>query len=123
MAEMTAVEYLREKTRMTKNENGNCGIYCEDCPLSRRNNSTEERCSALEGKYPERTVAIVQKWAKEHPRKTMLADLLEKYPNVPMDATGTPDSICPCNLGYEGRWNCGEAECNECWNRPLEVAE
>lgn len=119
--EMTAVEYLREKARMTKNKNGNCGIHCEDCPLSSRNNGVEELCNILKEKHPEKAVAIVQKWAKEHPRKTMLADLLEKYPNVPMDATGTPDSICPCSLGYEGQRNCEEMKCNECWNRTMEA--
>lgn len=121
MVEMTALEYLGEKARMTKNENGKCGIHCKDCPLSSRNNGVEELCNILEEKHPEKAVAIVQKWAKEHPRKTMLADLPEKYPNVPLDATGTPDSVYPCNLGYERQWNCEEMKCNDCWNRPLEV--
>lgn len=120
MAEMKALEYLREKNRMTESKNGKCGIFCRDCPLSSTNNGTEKLCSVLETNYLEKTVAIVQKWAEEHPRKTMLQDFLEKYPNEPLGCGDNLPTICPCDLSYESEWDCEGTQCFDCWNRPLE---
>lgn len=50
----------------------------------------------------------VEQWAKEHPRKTRLADFLEKYPNAPLNTNGIP-ALTPWNLGY-----CGDTPCYAC---------
>jgi len=63
----------------------------------------------------------VQQWSEEHPEKTMLQDLLEKYPNTPMKLDDNAPMICPHHLGYPEREGDCENDCLDCWNRPLEV--
>lgn len=126
MAEMTALEYLKEKNRMTKK----CSISCADCPLSSENNTTGFACSDFQGVHPEIAVSIVEKWSKEHPRKTILQDFLEKYPKAELIHNKFPE-ICPYSLGYATNEKCFldteerfcSKECEECWNRPLEEEE
>ncbi len=50
--------------------------------------------------------------------KTILDDLLEKYPHVKLDK-GVPINICPDYLGYKGCDRCIH-NCRDCWNSPLE---
>jgi hypothetical protein len=108
---MDAVKYLKERSRMCKSFED-----CSNCPF-RRSGKTDF-CSRLVGDGFEQAVAIVEKWSKEHPQKTMLQDFLEKYPNAPREGSGEPH-ICPSHLGYEEYDDC-EYSCIECWNRPLE---
>ena len=53
--------------------------FCSKCELY-------NRCFLIDANLTnitaEETLAIVEKWSKEHPRKTFLSDLLEKYPNI-----------------------------------------
>lgn len=123
MAEMTALEYLKEKYRMTKK----CRICCADCPLGSENNTTGFACSDFQGVHPEIAVSIVEKWSEEHSRKTILQDFLEKYPKAELEYNKFPE-ICPHSLGYATNKECFldtdeqfvSEECEECWNRPLE---
>jgi hypothetical protein len=107
---MDAVKYLKERNRMCDT----FGLSCSGCPLG---NSVED-CDDLQRERPEKAVAIVEKWSKEHPQKTMLQDFLEKYPNAPKECTGEPH-ICPSHLGYEEYMDC-EENCLDCWSRPLQ---
>lgn len=122
---MTALEYFREKARMTKLDSiGTCGISCADCPLSRDNNEKRVSCSELEILHTEKSIAIVQKWSEEHLRKMILQDFLEKYPDAPLADKGYPQ-LCIYALGYKGE-DCGEilnTKCKACWNRPLEEVQ
>ena len=103
---MKAVDYLKEKARMS------------NCPL---NNVENMACVILESKYPEKAVEIVEKWAKENPVKTYLSVLLEKFPNVPLDKKGVPISFCPEDIYGGEEWeDCNsiiEGKCTKCWNR------
>ena len=123
MAEMTASEYLMEKARMTEE----CRIACADCLLFCYHNGTGSGCNSFEYKHTEQAIAIVQKWAQEHPRKTILQDFLEKYPKARVNEKGYPDDVCPAELGYLGEnFECEEVfdtNCESCWNQPLEVEE
>ena len=123
MAEMTALEYFREKARMTEG----CKMACVDCLLFGYKNGTGSGCNSFESKHPEKAIAIVQKWAQEHPRKTILQDFLEKYPKARVDEKGYPRDVCPAELGYLGEnFECTEifdTNCESCWNQPLEVEE
>lgn len=114
MAEMTALEYLKQKRRMTKN----CSI-CFDCPLYYKNNGMKLSCCDFEILFSEESISIVQKWAEEHPQKTMLQDFLEKYPKAQRKKSGEP-AICPETLGYRPEGTGCHVECYDCWNRPLE---
>lgn len=108
---MDAIKYLQEKARMCDSFEG-----CADCLIIKDND-----CSQLEMTCPEKAVAIVEKWAAEHPQKTIFQDFLEKYPNASLTSYGTPH-ICPCELGYEEKKPeiCFSRRCIDCWNRPIE---
>lgn len=114
------VNYLKEKVRMTEK----CKIYCDNCPLSFHNNSEKVGCVILETEYPDKSVEIVQKWSNEHPQKTLIEDLKEKYPNYNHYEDDTTPTFCPYALGYEEyetvNKNCFANTCAECWNRPLD---
>lgn len=119
--------YLVEKQRMTKKHKPNAGAYiceldCLDCPLSHSNNGIGETCFGLETLYPEKVIAIVQKWSDEHPQKTYLSEFLKNYPNAPLFPDGTPD-ICPEKLGLTDIKTCRVGGCVECWNQPIEESE
>ena len=113
--------YLFERQRMTKQQtDGTCRIKCANCPLSEKNNDMDISCLAFEILYPEKTVAIVQKWSNEHPQKTYLTELLKIFPDTPLKDDGTPDSICPYELGLMNINDCKKGRnCIECWNRPF----
>lgn len=77
--------YLNEFRRMCN--------WSGDCP----------KCDAVDlcnSEYPKPAamVAVTQKWSDEHPIKTYLEDLKEKYPNVDSDIDNLP---CPSVLGLK----------------------
>lgn len=118
MAEMTALEFLKCKDRI-------CRTYaCNVCPIWRSRPDQAEGCGIFLRKYPEKAISIVEKWSKEHPRKTILQDFLEKYPNALLEMDGTP-RICLKELGYptDGYSKGCECDCVPCWNRCMETEE
>ena len=120
---MDAVKYLKEKTRMIDSlggSEGSCiGASCTKCPLSENNNRSTLTCYQLERFNPEKAVEIVERWAAEHPARTMIMDFMEKYPNAPLDKDGKPN-ICPYELGYEEEFECDfYSDCVKCWDRPI----
>lgn len=66
MSEMTFIEYTEIKNRMTRGYSYYCKISCRDCPLSPDNNGMRMCCRDLERKYPEKALAIVEKWREEN---------------------------------------------------------
>lgn len=121
--------YFAEKLRMTKKHKLNgggyiCELNCTECPLSSFNNGTTDNtaCSDFETLYPEKAIAIMQKWSDEHPPKTYLSELLENYPNAPLDDDGTPKGVCPRALGLMDIDDCDD-NCVGCWNQPIEDGE
>ncbi len=115
--------YLTELRRMTKQrKDGGCELKCVDCPLSRSNNDIGIPCTNLEMSYPEKAIAIVQKWSDEHPQKTYLSEFLKNYPNAPLVHDGTPE-ICLRKLGLTDIKTCRVGGCVECWNQPIEGGE
>ena len=113
---METVEYFKTKRRMLKTDNdGTCTINCSACGLSRDNNGMNIGCCAFEYLCPEKAVAIVEQWAKEHPLKTYAQDFFEKFPNALKDHNGIPTS-CKRNI-YGGI--CGGG-CLDCWNSQME---
>ena len=111
---MDAVKYQRTIARLCLK------VKCSDCPIWLARKDKSRGCKFFLIDYPEEAVAIIEKWADEHPEKTMLQDLLEKYPNTLLD-DGIP-RFCPHHLGYtkcEPDF-CSSIKCKICWNRPLE---
>ena len=56
--------------------------HCEKCGLSYTNNKTDRVCGDFIKRHPEEAVAIVEKWSKEHPRKTRQSEFLKMFPNA-----------------------------------------
>lgn len=113
---MDAVKFLKAKKRMCEVELADC----ISCPLSSRNNGKNKPCCELVQENCEETVAIVEKWAKEHPQKTYRDDFREKFPKVVLSQHGYP--ITCRNLIYCGG-GCTKpfVDCASCWNEPMEV--
>ena len=92
---MGALEFLREWKRM-------CNSYkdCEDCPLE------WDKCiisDIMSDEDCKRIIATVEKWSKEHPRKTRQSVFLEQYPEARIDKTTGVLTICPAELTKECR--------------------
>lgn len=117
-------QYFAEKQRMVKLQTGEvCEISCEECPLSSMNNGEGIVCSDFETCYPEKAIAIMQKWSDEHPQKTYLSEFLKNHPNVMLNDDGTP-TFCPYRLGLMGADDCRkDGNCVKCWTQPIEDGE
>ena len=119
--------YFAEKARMTKKPKRKvCQLDCDHCPLYAKNNGTDDSCESFEMHYPEKAIAIVQKWSNEHPPKTFLTELLENYPNAELNH-GVP-KVCLKKLGAVS--GCAKTKkgdlyisCYRCWNQPIEGGE
>lgn len=113
---METIEYFKTKRRMLKTDNdGTCTINCSTCGLSKYNNGMNIGCCAFEYLCPEKAVAIVEQWAKEHPLRTYAQDFFEKFPNTAKDYNGLP-LLCKRHVyGGECTYNCPA-----CWNSPME---
>lgn len=115
---MDAVEYLKQKNRMTNN----CTIACNTCPLAIENNNRNLVCANFERHYIEEAVAAVENWAKERPEKTYKSVFLEMFPNVKTTKEGHPDFCLKRLLGAKGEDDICSCDitCGDCWNREVE---
>lgn len=118
---MEAIEFLREVCRMCKFHE-----CCESCHAFDNNN----RCMIKAGSSisPEEQIELVEKWSKEHPRKTRQSVFLDQYPNARLDGYGIL-KISPCCIDknfnhFEKGENCCYFPCNVCrknyWNEEVE---
>ena len=74
---MDAVEFFEEHDRMCNSFGGNC----TDCEIYKVTMSSLT-CNAFIFTRPREMVAIVERWAKEHPRKTRQSEFLKMFPNA-----------------------------------------
>lgn len=110
---MDAVKFLKEWRRICRDKN------CVDCILSQYKNGKDVSCGNLREQFPETAVELVEKWSVEHPPKTRLKELIEKYPNVQLEEDGSTPKVCAVYLGYSK--DCPKSmDCQECWNMPVE---
>lgn len=81
---MDALKFLEEFDRMCNRYVKN---YCKGCPRAE-----SPDCGVDEMNKEERAKLIsdVEQWSKEHPLRTRLQDLLEKFPKVEIDKEGLP---------------------------------
>lgn len=105
--------YLKEKYRMTDK----CLICCEKCVLSSFLNGECLDCGKFEMIYPDKAIEKVQKWSDEHPIRTVLDVLLERFPDTRLRESGIP-KFCPNHLGLTN--NSCDGNCVACWNSPSE---
>ena len=87
---MDAVKFIEERDRM-------CGsaYHCEDC--SAYGKPLGCKVSRKSGYPASEQVEIVEKWSKEHQRKTRQSVFLEQYPDARLDAENIL-CICPENV-------------------------
>ena len=107
---MDAVEFLKTLCRM-------CNCECCNCEFRERL-SVFETCTAWRKNHPDEAVAIVEKWAKEHPIKTRQSVFLEQYPETRIGDDGVLQ-INPCSISASHRnalGNCATMgrECHDC---------
>lgn len=115
---MDAVEFFREKERMCKSFNDNCknkdgNNFC--CGLRYEADKSGKSCEEYINNNPAKAVEIVERWAKEHPRKTRQSKLLKLFPRAEKGADGIVqfcpqelDSSLPCPQCQLGRSNCDD---------------
>ena len=92
---MYAVEFLEKHNRMC----GTLGDECTDkdgtlCPLLVAARKVGKGCYGYIKGHPAEAVEIVERWAKEHPRKTRQNELLKLFPRVEKAADGLV-AFCP----------------------------
>jgi hypothetical protein len=115
---MDALEFLRERKRMC-----NLCKHCEGCPLERAGCGLGT--SASDEEY-EKIIATVEKWSKEHPRKTRQSVFLEQWPEAEIDTYGYL-MVCPKRISADCRiryGNCADRLCSDCrrefWMQEME---
>ena len=98
---MDAVEFLKEKDRM-------CRAICivggfvgrgDKCEIERQR-ERGQTCGGYMINHPEEAVEIVERWAKEHPRKTRQSEFLKMFPRASMTADGII-AFCPDSMDSE----------------------
>lgn len=111
---MDAVEFIMERERMCKAFNENCkskdgnNFYCG---LRYEADKNGELCDAYIRNHPDKAVAIVEKWSKEHPRKTRQSEFLKMFPRAKRGEDGL---IVFCPKDFDSKIECGHDPCGEC---------
>lgn len=106
---MDALEFLRERERMCNSYDG-----CKGCPCEKVRCALNSLTSDNDYK---RVVAIVEQWAKEHPRKTRQSVFLEQYPQSQMNDSYGCLMLCPkyISTDYREKYvNCADRGCIDC---------
>lgn len=86
---MDAVEFLKEADRMHNFDDQDCA----GCEINKRRGDNLS-CVNWVLNHPAEAVELVERWAKEHPRKTRQSELLKLFPRVEKAADGMV-AFCP----------------------------
>ena len=111
---MDAVEFLEEANRMHNFDNQDCA----KCEINKRRGGNLS-CVDWTLSHPAEAVEIVERWAKEHPRRTRQSEFLKMFPRASMANDGTID-FCPLSMDEEfacpekGKIYQGECGCFDC---------
>lgn len=117
---MDVTTFFKEHDRM-------CKYYkiewdCGSCPFVTEITDLQGSCLEQCKRYPEKSEAIVEQWAKEHPVRTYKSVFLEMFPNVKTTKEGHPDFCLKRLLGAKGEYDICSCDitCSDCWNREVE---
>lgn len=100
---MDAFEFVRERNRMCDSFGH---ISCGNCPAEKHG-----ECVAI--LWDEEIVPIVEKWSKEHPRKTRQDAFLKQYPDAPLSYGII--NIKPCQVVKNHTYgDCSITDCSLC---------
>ena len=103
---MDAVEFLKTLCRM-------CNCECCNCEFRKRL-SVFETCTSWRKTHPDEAVAIVEKWAKEHPIKTRQSVFFEQWPDARIHKEDGLPMASPCDLDGKLAGKCEGIPCPEC---------
>lgn len=92
---MDAVEFFEERDRMCRF----LRLECKKCGIDALGRDSVGCFGAIR-KYPAEAVEIVERWAKEHPKKTRQSKFLKVFPMVSMTADGII-AFCPDSMDSE----------------------
>lgn len=117
---MDAMEFLSEAKRMCDHNTG----PCETCAANEFCGFTPEFPSSFgETTQMQKMVELVEKWSKEHPRKTRQYVFLEQWPNAKVTDCfpGCPQNVerkyyPPCGCAYVSCYQCRR----EFWSQEVE---
>lgn len=113
---MDAVEFLKTKNRMCETYLRTKTSKCDGCPFDEEAGAM---CSSWCFEHMAEAVAIVERWAEQHPVKTRQSEFLKQWPEVLMTDDGFVD-ICPRRFVASFRdengqcSQCGTKSCNNC---------
>lgn len=107
---MDAVEYTKTLRRLCESQ-----ANCPECPL--HENCEEDNygyCNGNASEYVEKSVHIVEQWAKDNPIKTRQSEFLRMFPKAEIK----DDYLWMCpkyiNYDYNPEENCHEISCSDC---------
>lgn len=86
---MDAVEFIVTRNRMCRSFNG-CYNGCE----VKKRMGTDDMCINYMKQNPQEVVEIVERWGKEHPRKTRQSEFLKLFPKGRLASDGML-KFCP----------------------------
>lgn len=90
---MDAVKFLKAKNRICKMND------CSECPLGHKSiidRGYQVECLANKLLNEEEAIAIVEKWALEHPLNTRQSEFLRMFPNAAIENGAI--NIHPCDV-------------------------
>lgn len=113
---MDAVEFLKEHGRMCDSLAPSC-IGCEIKKSVAYTTDGYGTCREYIKRHPDEAVEVVERWAKEHPKKTRQREFLKMFPRAEMDADGIVE-FCPMSMDLDfpcpAKHNYDNYQCPEC---------
>ena len=91
--------------------------FCNDCPLSSKQNGTDSGCSEILYQFPDKANEIILNWCEEHPGETRQSKIQKIIPAIILDTGEEYVDICPNNIDTDFSNNklCDNyAECSDC---------
>lgn len=117
---MDAVKYLKTLRRM-------CNRECSECEFGKKL-GVLDTCALWQKANPEEAVAIVERWAAEHPIKTRQSEFLKLFPGAEPTKDGIlaicPNAFSPVYKDERGLCTRHNVECDNCcrefWSAEVE---
>lgn len=117
---MDALKFLRERKRMCRSHTNCIGCLLKEAECTLSSSTSDEDY--------EKIIAAVERWSKEHPRKTRQSEFLKQYPEARIIEDGVL-GICPANVSaeYRDQSRCLARLCSSCrrkfWGQLLDQVQ
>lgn len=117
---MDAVEYVKTQFRLCRSKDS-----CSECPLQDKENC----CCIMDTiEYAEKSVRIVEQWAKDHPVKTRQSEFLKQFPSAFTSESVLQIQPCLIDKDIKLKYHtCFFYNCDDCkrkfWLTPIDESE